>query len=245
PSHHNPRKTARIPRRDGSGPDPRAFFAEASHFLCDLRTNNTRDWFNAHRERYDRVIRHASEAFCERLLPGLEGLTGHAMQSRIFRMHRDVRFSKDKTPYHTHLHIGFSRADSGDEGSCGVGFLFGIETDRLVIGAGTLAFPNTLLAAYRTRVADETEGAYLADLLRHLTASGFRPGTIELKRPPPPFAQTHPHAELLRRKSLTALRDLTPDQVQAGGDLTELYLTQAQALFPLYRWITAVRDSAG
>lgn len=227
---------------DEVDPELTTFFPEARTFLCELRENNAREWFNARKERYEAVIRRPSEAFCQRLLPELEAITGQTMRARSFRIHRDVRFSKDKTPYHTHLHLGFYPADADEEHACGGGFFFGIETDRLVLGAGTLAFREAVLTTYRTLAADPEEGARLAGLLSYLTREGFRLGEIELKRTPPPFSQDHPHAELLRRKSLTALRDLTPEEVDDAGDLVTLSLAQARALLPLYRWLGGLRN---
>ncbi|MBF0110657.1 MAG: DUF2461 domain-containing protein [Magnetococcales bacterium] len=215
------------------------FFPEARAFLNELASNNSREWFNARRDRYERVLRQPAEAFCERAGRELEALVGTPMRPRVFRIHRDVRFSRDKTPYNTHLHIGFSTAGEVERRLCG-GFFFGIEPHCLVIGAGTLAFPDDVLAAYRERIAHGPEGDRLAALLKELADAGFRWEEAELKRIPQGCDPLHPHAGLLRRKSLAVFIDLPPEQ--ATGDPVEIFLTQAGRLLPFHVWISGLRS---
>ena len=90
-------------------------FPDTQAFLRDLRANNDRDWFNAHKATYERVYKAPAEAFVAELRPRLEALAGVTLGGKVFRIHRDVRFSKDKSPYNTHLHIGFQHQRSGGE----------------------------------------------------------------------------------------------------------------------------------
>ena len=97
-------------------------------FLRGLKKHNNKTWFEAHREEYDELLRNPSKAFVETLqmMIRAEGLPIVAsVKSSIFRIYRDIRFSKDKSPYKTHIGFsfpmeGFSKLESG-------GFYMGFE----------------------------------------------------------------------------------------------------------------------
>ena len=72
--------------------------SDAKTFLRDLALNNTRDWFHAHKTVYDTKLRDPAKALLEEMSPRLSTLTGCPISTKLFRPHRDVRFSKDKTP---------------------------------------------------------------------------------------------------------------------------------------------------
>ena len=132
----------------------------------------------------------------------LEKLTGLDHVSKIFRVHRDVRFSKDKTPYKAHLHILFRPRDSGDGGLGMPAWFFGLEPDKLVLGAGVFGFEKAALDAYRKRIAGP-EGKRLATAISKLQRKDFRLRDPELKRVPQGYPQDHERADLLRQKGLT------------------------------------------
>ena len=85
-------------------------------FLGRLRANNDRQWFDAHRDEYEAHAKWPGEAFAWVLASQLEAATDEPHEYCIFRIHRDVRFSKDKTPYNAHLHISFSPNEGCKEG---------------------------------------------------------------------------------------------------------------------------------
>ena len=93
-------------------PSDWCFPGEAVQFLQDLKNNNTRDWFTQNKSTYEQVIKQPAQAYCELMCAELTSLTSMPHQSKIFRVHRDVRFSKDKTPYNAHLHISFFPDDA-------------------------------------------------------------------------------------------------------------------------------------
>ena len=119
-----------------------------------------------------------------------------------------MRFSKDKTPYHTHLHMLWTTGR--------VGWFLGISTGYVTAGAGAMGFDKDGLQRWRAAV-DGPEGDRIAACVTALSASGARISDPELKRVPAPFDMDHPHAGLLRRKSLTAWHDLTEADIKKGG----------------------------
>ena len=127
------------------------FPTQAMGFLADLRENNDRAWFTAHRQTYDQAIRGPAESLLACLEPALAELTGRTVSGKIFRIHRDVRFSKDKRPYNTHLHIAFPAREGG---GVACGYFFALEPERVLLGAGGFYFAGPVLDAYRAAVAD-------------------------------------------------------------------------------------------
>ena len=106
-------------------------------FLAALRSHNDRDWFAAHKADYEDHLKYPAEQFAAALASELAAATGKPHDYRIFRIHRDVRFAKDKTPYSAHLHISLS-----PEGGCREGgpvWMFGLDPDGLNLGAGGTA----------------------------------------------------------------------------------------------------------
>ncbi len=87
-------------------PDPFAdLIPQARAFLGELSSNNTRDWFTAHKTRYESKLKAPALLFLDQVAHDLGRSTGQSLRPKLFRAHRDVRFSKDKTPYHTHLNM--------------------------------------------------------------------------------------------------------------------------------------------
>lgn len=188
---------------------------ETVAFLTGLRANNDRTWFAAHEADYRAHLKIAGEAFAAALAEVLEAMTKEVHRYRIFRIHRDLRFSKDKTPYNAHLHISLSPDGGCSEG--GPAWMFALEPDRLTLGAGIFKFSKAQLATWRRRVA-AGEGEAVARMLGGLEAPSIRIPEAELKRVPAPFASDHPHAPLLRRTGLTAWIDSGGTDAALGAD---------------------------
>lgn len=215
--------------------DVAGFPPEAMVFLQGLRDNNDRAWFAAHRNVYEDALKAPGEAFAEAMRARLEALTERPTRAKIFRLHRDVRFSRDKSPYNAHLHIAFLGAEAEKGG--GPGFYVGLEPDRLVLGAGVFELASPDLDRYRAAVADPEQGAVLASILDGLAAADFRLEGPTLKRTPAPYPVDHPNAELLRRKGVTAWRDITAVEVITGPRLVEACALSFKTLAPLQAWL--------
>jgi uncharacterized protein (TIGR02453 family) len=212
------------------------FPPQAMDFLRDLRANNERVWFAAHKQVYENAIQGPTSAFVDAITPELEALTGASVTAKVFRLHRDIRFSKDKSPYNAHLHIGFHNGERG-------GLYFGLEPERLHLGAGAFMFEGPALDHYRAAAADDRDGRKLADLLASLAADGYRIDPPALKRVPAPYPPDHPRGDLLRRKGVTAWREVSDRCVIEGPALLDATLAAFQRLAPLNAWIAAVIDS--
>jgi len=212
---------------------------DANAFFGDLRDNNRRDWFEPRKESYRDRIRKPADLLADLVAEGLARRTGVAPKPKVFRIHRDVRFSADKTPYNPHLHLSWF-PETGSR----PGWFFGSAPDYLMFACGIPTMQGADLTRFREAV--HRDGAGLEAVL---TAAGGRIGATlsdwgpaPLKRVPKPYDADHPHAALLRRKSLVAHADL-PDAWRDRG-LVPTLEGMADALLPLWRWLDGAMAEA-
>ncbi|WP_159586407.1 DUF2461 domain-containing protein [Chelativorans xinjiangense] len=209
------------------------FPGEALDFLTALRANNNRDWFTENKAVYERAVKAPAEDFCRVVTGRLEEMTGLPHRPKIFRIHRDVRFSRDKTPYNAHLHISFM-AETGSTSQ--PGWYFGLEPERLTAGTGVFELYKGDLDAFRARVAGK-DGERLARLIGQLPAD-VRVSKPELKRVPQPYAADHPRADLLRRKSLTGWMDFANPREACESRFMDRCLAAFIGLKPVFDWLS-------
>ncbi len=176
--------------------DPKDLLTDARRFLAELAENNDRAWFQQNKGRYDSTLKRPAERLLADIGGWLEKQQDAPVRAKLFRPHRDVRFSEDKTPYHTHLHMMWSLQD-------GRGWMLGIARDYASAGAGIMGFDADGLERWREAVAG-ADGEALDALLQE---AGWRLPEPELKRVPPPYPADHPQGALLRRKGLLAWQD--------------------------------------
>ncbi|MCA2011535.1 DUF2461 domain-containing protein [Cereibacter sphaeroides] len=206
------------------------FSPETLQFLTDLKANNDRDWFAANRAHYEAHVLAPSRAFIAELSDRLSAALGRPVEGRLYRLNRDLRFSKDKTPYNVHVHIGFA------EGGPAI-WMVGFEPGRLSLGYGAFAFPPAVLTRWRIAVADPS-GAGLAEVLEGLADQGLRLSEPELKRVPAPYPADHPRATLLRHKSLSVWEDQLPMESVYGPPAAERIAKALTVFAPLRDWMT-------
>lgn len=184
---------------------------DALGFFDDLAANNRRDWFAANKARYETAVKAPAKALLAVLGARLEAETGARQTAKLYRIHRDLRFSKDKTPYNTHLHLQWTDAATG------ICHLFGASRDYVCAGVGAMGFDKPALARWRDRIAD-ARGADFAKLVDRMLDAGLRMDAPALKRVPAPYPQDHPRAALLKRKGIVLWHDLG-DSEQAHPDM--------------------------
>jgi uncharacterized protein (TIGR02453 family) len=175
------------------------FPPEAFRFYAELERegNNTRTWFDEHRDTYERCVRLPMEELLERA-----ATDGFGDDGRVFRPNRDVRFSRDKTPYKTHCGavIGFR---SGTERA---GVYVQVAAEGVHASTGYWRLSRDQLDRFRRAVDDGRTGGALARLVAAARQHGFEVGGSELKRAPQGFPVDHPRIELLRHKRLMVSR---------------------------------------
>ena len=104
----------------------------SNRFFAELKVNNTREWFQDRKDFYNTDIKKPAELLADLLAEDLNRLTGNPHKPKLFRIHRDVRFSKDKTPYNPHLHFQWSRPDTATAPN----WFLGSSPDYLIVAMG-------------------------------------------------------------------------------------------------------------
>ena len=172
------------------------FPAAAATFYDGLAADNSRAWWLAHKEEYERTVRGPMEAL-------LDDLADFG-PFHVFRPNRDVRFAKDKTPYKDHI-------GAYGESEGGTGHYVQFSATGLFAGSGYYHMAADQLERFRTAVDDDVFGPRIAAIVDALTADGFEAGAIDaLKTAPRGYPKDHPRIELLRRKSVAAIRSWEP-----------------------------------
>jgi len=221
------------------------FTARSLTFLRGLARNNRRDWFLAHRGDYESTLLAPMRALVEELDVRLARLAPEMVgdpKRSVFRIYRDVRFSKDKSPYKVHAACWFFHRDAshrvGQEShGGGAGFYFHFQPGRSMDGGGIWMPPREALGKLRDAMAEKP-----AVFERTVLAPGVRRrfGELDdeavLTRVPRGYAPDHPAARWLRYRSFTLGRMLTDAQV-TGPRLPDLLAEDFALMLPLVRWI--------
>lgn len=198
----------------------------ALDFYEDLEADNSKIFWTAHKEIYERSVRAPMTA----LLAELESEFG---AGKVFRPYRDVRFSKDKAPYKTHQG-GFVETGPG------VGYYVQVDASGLFVAGGFYSHTPDQVARYREAVDDDRKGRELERLVRKVGAAGCEIGGDRLKTRPRGVAVDHPRLELLRHRSLVASRSYgSPAWLDSPRAVEEVRLAW-RTVRPLVSWLTDV-----
>ncbi|MBK9517639.1 MAG: DUF2461 domain-containing protein [Anaeromyxobacter sp.] len=224
---------------------PAAFrgFADAQgDFFLALALHNDRDWFGAHRAEYEAGWAAPMAALLDEVQRGLRGAYGKRALGapKVFRLHRDVRFSKDKSPYKTHV-AGWIPLDVGgtpDPGATPAAFYLQVGVEERFTGSGSWILSGDALKRYRAAVLDPKRGAVLVRRLAALNADGFRVSAgATLARAPAGVDPAHPRAELLRLKGLVVDPGEVPARLLTRPALVPWLVERARAAAPLVSWL--------
>ncbi|GAA4675922.1 DUF2461 domain-containing protein [Gordonia humi] len=198
-------------------------FPEAAlDFYDDLEIDNSKVFWDAHRD----VYRDSVAAPMNALVAELADEFGEA---KVFRPYRDVRFSKDKTPYKTHQGAFIAVAPA-------TGYYVQIGAPGVRVGAGFYHAEAERLAFLRRAIDDDLHGAELEKLVDGLRRRGWQIDGDRLKTAPRGWAKDHSRIELLRHRSLTAMRDYGFDEVIHSHDLVEKIRADWRQTRPLLDW---------
>ncbi len=179
------------------------FGRETWAFLDALARDNTKATFDAARATYQEQVVAPSAAFVdamatllpERVHPDLraEAKVGRS----LFRINRDTRFAKDKTPYKTYLDFMFWMGDGSprEQPAC----IVRLTSTEVLLGAGQMGLRGPALDRYRSRLDNADDGATIERVVAGLLAKGASLSDPDRAKPPRPYPVDHPNAELLRR----------------------------------------------
>ncbi|MFC5751738.1 DUF2461 domain-containing protein [Actinomadura rugatobispora] len=196
----------------------RGFTDETFAFYEGLLADNTKSYWTAHKDAYERYVREPLAELCAEL----EDEFGPA---KLFRPYRDVRFAADKTPYKTHQGAHSRR-----------GLYVQIDADGLMVAGGLYAPEPDQLRRYRAAVDADSTGKELEALVEALRASGMEIAGDRLKTRPRGTRADHPRLDLLRHRSLYAREGWPADPWMATHEAVERVRASWRRLLPLARW---------
>lgn len=210
--------------------DYNSLLSDARAFYGTLAHNNTRDWWLENKTTYETLLKAPALEILEILTPRLATLADCPVKPKLFRPHRDVRFSKDKTPYNTHLHMMWSLESGARQSPV---FYFGIGLDYRVAGAGIMGFDKPVLDDWRKMV--DLDADRISGIVSGIENAGYIIREPTLKRVPPPYDKEHPQSKLLRMKGVGAHGELPEISVDA-------LMTAFTALWPLNELLISIAD---
>lgn len=199
------------------------FPVEALDFFEDLEVDNSKAYWLAHKDVYDRAVAAPMKAMLAALAPEFG-------TAKFFRPYRDVRFSKDKTPYKTH-----AGAVVGGDGQAA--FYVQFSADGLLAAGGYWYCSTAQARTLRAALADDKTGPPAMRITNRLQRNGFHLGGDELVRIPKPWDDTHPRASLLRRKALSASIRHEPAAWLHTATTLDRVVDGWRAIAPLNRWL--------
>lgn len=193
-------------------------------FLKSLAENNGREWFQANKRRYEEEVKEPAQRFIVAFAPFLHGISPHLRADprgsggSLFRIHRDTRFSKDKSPYKTHTGIQF-RHEAGKDVHA-PGYYLHLEPGQCFMGAGIWHPDGPSLRRIREGIVED-EAGWRRAVEGKAFRDRFRLSGDSLVKPPRGFDPEHPLLEDLKRKDFIAVAPLTQKAVIAPGFLEE------------------------
>jgi uncharacterized protein (TIGR02453 family) len=218
---------------------PAYFSKELFKFLSQLKEHNDRAWFASNKERYEQFVREPLQDFISDAGPHLRKISPNIVSDprpvggSLFRIHRDVRFSKDKSPYKTHAGVHFSHRSGKDAHS--PGFYLHLEPGSCFI-AGGMWMPETkplrmIRAAIANRSSEWKKVRAIAD------------SSERLVRPPQGFDAKHPLIDDIKRKSFTGSIRLTEAQVCGDGFMAR-FIEGCKSISPLMKFLASAVGAA-
>jgi uncharacterized protein (TIGR02453 family) len=227
-------------------PDRFEGFADRDgRFFRALATHQTRPWFEAHRHEYDAgwaapmtLLLAEVRDRIDRFFPRLP-----LAEPKVFRIHRDVRFSKDKSPYKTHIG-GYIAVEGGGRGPAVASPLYlHVAGAECFACAGHYMMDGDQLARFRRAVLDERRGPVLATLARKLARAGYAIGSHEtLVKVPRGVDPAHPRADLLRRKGLVVTFPALARDLLVSRALVDWLVARVKPVVPLVEWLAETAE---
>ena len=217
------------------------FSDKSIKFLSDLRENNNKSWFQSHKNEYEKYLLEPAQLFIIAMGNMLQSLAPNVIfdpriDRTLFRIYRDIRFSKDKTPFKTHIAMFFWEGEGKKlENS---GFYFHLQPEKLLLAVGIHVFPPELLKKYRDAVIDEKHGQKLVRAVETVKSKDkFIISGAHYKRVPRGYPQEHPRAEYLLYNGMGAMFETPIPKELFSTDLINYCYQVFQDMSPLHHWL--------
>ena len=216
-------------------------------FLAELAENNDRGWFAENRARYERDLLEPERAFVEAIAgefakvdPRVRAVS--SVDRSIYRINRDTRFTRDKSPYKTYADLWFW---IGPDRKSAPGYFVRLVPCAVWVGGGAHQLTDEQLQRYRLGVVSPERGPRLVSIVEQARSVGLEVSGEGLKRPPAGFSAQGAAAELLRYKWLHALRKVSPPPELGSAGFVAWCMHEFAAVRPLVDWLAETIEEAG
>jgi uncharacterized protein (TIGR02453 family) len=201
-----------------------AGFSDAAYdFYAGLLMDNSKSYWTAHKHVYEDAVRAPMQTLLDSLAAEFDA------EVSLFRPYRDIRFSKDKSPYKIHQGAFLDKAP-------GVGYYISLGAEGVHIGGGFHAHDRDQTARYRAAVDDAEGGSALVGIVARLEKQGFAIGGEQVRTRPRGVPADHPRLDLMRREFVTAGRPIDVSEAD-GAALRSVVRKDWRKLTPLVEWV--------
>ena len=226
----------------------KGFSPKAKNFFAELEQNNNREWFNENKDTYEKLIKEPSKDLVSSMAQifATNGIKYEADSKKsLFKIHRDIRFSKNKDPYKTNMGVLFpyTHPALSSKPIESPGLYFHLENSETFIAGGLHMPSNDALKLIRNRIAEDWE--ILNKIIKSKSFSKEFPDVFsneQLKRMPSGFPQDHPAGNLLRLKGFTVYCKISFKDI-ISHELLKLLEQKAIALAPLNEYLAEALES--
>jgi uncharacterized protein (TIGR02453 family) len=208
-----------------------------TQFFQELDQNNNKDWFHANKKTYEEQVKKPFINLLETLIPKVESLDPSISMNpkdALFRINKDIRFSKDKSPYHTLMKAGFS---PGGKRSTLPGFYLGIGADTVHVGGGLFNVETAQLKQIRNAISNHTEEFIsILNLPQFKSTFGGILGE-QAKRLDKSFQKTQEKTPYIANKQFYTMTKLSIQQVLNNDQADDLIFAHFQTIQPLNEFL--------
>ena len=216
------------------------FSKKSLSFLKELRANNSKEWFEAHKHIYEEHILEPNRAFVvemgehiQALVPTINAIA--KINGSMYRIYRDIRFAKDKTPMKTHTGVIFWQGSAKRTQSAN--FYTRATPEEVVIGAGIRRFDTALLSTYRDYIKNIDHADRLFEILNECRKRGFDIIEPSYKRLPRGFSKTYPYPELALLNGMVVNKKFKPSDIYFSQKIITRCYHIYEELLPLQQWL--------
>jgi uncharacterized protein (TIGR02453 family) len=216
------------------------FTRDTFRFLQDLKKNNERGWFTENKARYEEHVKEPAMRVIEGLAPKLDRLSPHflATPRSLYRIHRDTRFAKDKSPFKTHIGLHFRHERSRDAHA--PGYYLHIEPGNVFVGVGIWHPDPSALHRIRQHIVDEPDAWKRGSRAKSFTGTFAMEGD-RLARAPKGFDPDHALIEDLKWKDYIGLTEFD-EPFATDPDLPGQLATVFRGATPFMRFLCEALD---
>jgi uncharacterized protein (TIGR02453 family) len=216
------------------------FTKDTVKYFARLEKNNNKEWFAAHRDDLEQHVMEPARVFVlcmgdtlREIAPDVQAVP--AIDKSIFRLHRDVRFNKNKAPFKTNLGIYFWEGPGKKLESSG--YYFHIEPKLFFVGLGMYVFSPEQIKKFREVVCNPENAEELTRIIKNLKKKGYKINEPHLKQVPRGFDKEYKYADLLKYNGMYAFYESNNLDELLNTDQIEFVFKKFKDMLPIHKWL--------